>query len=110
MIDTGRSEIVESLEDDNTVTKMSSLWTAASAASMIDAGRREIVESIFGKDSMSEFAPSVCDNWPDVEEIPQMDTVDLDAKYSVRLRRLLGWFTPKIIGFNICIVSSLHDD
>ena len=64
------------LEDDNTVKKMSS------AELMIDAGR-EIVESIFGNDSVSEFTPSVCDNWPEVEEIPQMDAIVLGAKYSV---------------------------
>jgi hypothetical protein len=78
-----------SLEDDNTITKMSSLLTASSAETMIDAGRA-LVETLFGNDSVSEFASSVCDNWPAVEEIPQIDTIDLGAKYSVRLRRLVG--------------------
>ena len=75
------------LENDNTISMMIALLKANTITDMINSGR-PLVQSLFGEEAVVEFSSSVCDNWPMITEVQNLEITDSGTEYSYRLRNL----------------------
>jgi len=76
------------LEEDKTIQNMINLISATSESQMTSAGR-PLVENLFGSEEVSNFATCVCDCWPFIQEIQDIDTPDEGTRHANRLRKLI---------------------
>ncbi|XP_071053673.1 zinc finger protein 862-like [Onthophagus taurus] len=99
------------IEESSVMKAFTLFLNAKTPKEMIDGGRT-LVENIFsreGKDAVSEFSSNVCDCWPQIEQIGDLDISDIGIKMSYKLRKLISATTGVLQRFScVLMVLSPH--
>lgn len=78
------------IEQEKCVQLMMNVISATTCATLIHYSVYALKLFISRNDDekISSLVSDICEQWPAMQDIPRLDTTDIDSKYSVRLRQM----------------------